>query len=163
MTQVLKATVVAPYLLLAWAVYAGLLPITAFWGAALLSVLPGRSFVSFAQVSSMAHRLSDRTWSSAALYPVLAQHVFATSSLVYSSGCFVSLGEARMGLRITILRLSCGDDVCVRSKSILLGVPSAQDTHQEPELVKPLKRYAIKWHTALGLGLCAGLCLSPLS
>ena len=38
-----------------------------------------------------------------------------------------------------------------------------QDTHQVAELVKPLKRYAIKWHTALGLGLCAGLCLSPLS
>ena len=50
--QVLKATVVAPYLLLAWTVYAGLLPITALWGAAVLSVLPGRSFVAFAQVSS---------------------------------------------------------------------------------------------------------------
>jgi hypothetical protein len=39
----------------------------------------------------------------------------------------------------------------------------SQDTHREAELVKPLKRYAIKWHTALGIGICAGLCLSPLS
>ena len=52
--QVLKAGVVAPYLLLAWTVYAGLLPITALWGAAALSVLPGRSFVAFAQVSIAA-------------------------------------------------------------------------------------------------------------
>ena len=48
--QVLKAAVVAPYLLLGWTVYAGLLPVTGLWGAAALSVLPGRSFVAFAQV-----------------------------------------------------------------------------------------------------------------
>jgi hypothetical protein len=48
--QVLRAGVVTPYLILAWAVWAGLLPITAVWGAALLSILPGRSFMAFAQV-----------------------------------------------------------------------------------------------------------------
>lgn len=33
----------------------------------------------------------------------------------------------------------------------------AQETHLNAELVAPLKRYAIKWHTAMGLGLCLGL------
>ena len=33
----------------------------------------------------------------------------------------------------------------------------AQDTHLDAERVKPLKRYAIKWHTAFGVGFSLAL------
>lgn len=36
----------------------------------------------------------------------------------------------------------------------------AHETHLDAERVMPLKRYAIKWHTAFGVGLCAGLCIA---
>ena len=36
----------------------------------------------------------------------------------------------------------------------------ARDTHLDAERVAPLKRYAIKWHSALGVGLALGLSLS---
>lgn len=35
-------------------------------------------------------------------------------------------------------------------------VDFAKRTHQEPEAVRPLKRYALKWHMALGAALTAG-------
>ncbi|BDA50723.1 probable UbiA prenyltransferase domain-containing protein 1 [Coccomyxa sp. Obi] len=51
----------------------------------------------------------------------------------------------------------------------ILSVPSAmalvdfgKRTHEEPELVRPLKRYALKWHMALGASLAAGLTIAGL-
>ena len=81
--QVLKAATFAPYLILGGAVQCSALPYAAFLGAALLSVIPGRALLTFAQAN-----------------------------------------------------------------------------HLDAERVAPLKRYAIKWHTALGVGLCAGIYVS---
>lgn len=80
--QVLKAATFAPYVVLGCAVQFGALPYSVFLAAALLSVIPGRALLAFAQAN-----------------------------------------------------------------------------HLDAERVTPLKRYAIKWHTAFGVGLCAGLCL----
>ena len=78
---------VAPYLTLAWAVWAGLVPITAFWGAALLSVLPGRSFMAFAQVRSClapaATRLACQLIFFSGSLVARAQKVICTPQLTY--------------------------------------------------------------------------------
>jgi hypothetical protein len=37
-----------------------------------------------------------------------------------------------------------------------------RQTHPVPELVLPLKRYALRWHMALGAGLAAGLAAAGL-
>ncbi len=152
--QVLKATVVGPYLLLAWTVYTGMLPITALWGAAALSVLPGRSFVAFAQVSianmgqdDMIHqRQPCPSWDGRSIPLGVQRHI-----------CWHPCPR-----RISVSKEAALHRNYVQA-AVLTSLYCPQDTHQVPELVKPLKRYAIKWHTALGLGLCAGLCLSPLS
>ncbi len=39
----------------------------------------------------------------------------------------------------------------------------ASDTHREPERVRLLKKYAVIWHIAFGLMLCAGLVLPRMS
>ncbi|EIE20367.1 hypothetical protein COCSUDRAFT_57519 [Coccomyxa subellipsoidea C-169] len=51
----------------------------------------------------------------------------------------------------------------------ILSVPSAmalldfaKRTHQQPEAVRPLKRYALKWHMALGAALTAGFAAARL-
>ncbi len=35
-------------------------------------------------------------------------------------------------------------------------------THQVPKLVRPLKRYALRWHMALGASLAASLAIAGL-
>lgn len=41
-------------------------------------------------------------------------------------------------------------------------VKFAERTHMDPEAVFPLKRYAVKWHIALGAALTAGLVLGRM-
>ncbi len=41
-------------------------------------------------------------------------------------------------------------------------VDFAKRTHEEPEAVRPLKRFALKWHMALGASLAAGLAIARL-
>lgn len=41
-------------------------------------------------------------------------------------------------------------------------VDFAKRTHLEPEEVRPLKRYALKWHMALGASLAIGLAAARL-
>ena len=156
---VLYAAVPVAYLILAWAVYGGLLPITAFWGAAMLSVLPGRSFVAFAQVSGAARR----EWR-----PQNGRQILIMSSCVSGQTCHPCHGNmctstctSFSGSPLTVRQVPCS--VTWVSSIRICSICTVQHTHQQAELVKPLKPYAIKWHTALGLGLCAGLSLSPLA
>lgn len=48
---------------------------------------------------------------------------------------------------------------CVQAMAL---VDFAKRTHLEPKEVRPLKRYALKWHMALGASLAIGLAAARL-
>ena len=50
--------------------------------------------------------------------------------------------------------------LAVQAKAL---VEFAERTHMDPEVVFPLKRYAVKWHVALGATLTAGLVLGRMT
>ena len=77
---------------------------------------------------------------------------WALSTLPWSQ----RLGHYPKDLRHIDFCMSC--DVtkkcwCLQAMAL---VDFAKRTHQEPEAVRPLKRYALKWHMALGAALTAG-------
>ena len=50
--------------------------------------------------------------------------------------------------------------LAVQAKAL---VQFAERTHMDPEAVFPLKRFAVKWHIALGATLTAGLILGRMA
>lgn len=48
--------------------------------------------------------------------------------------------------------------VCLQARQML---QYCSDNHKVPSQIRPLKLYAVKWHTAVGLALCLGLSMYP--
>ncbi|KAK9917091.1 hypothetical protein WJX75_000805 [Coccomyxa subellipsoidea] len=81
---------------------------------------------------------------------------------VLSAGVLLTHAFLDVAAALRWLPLTCMFAQILSVPSAMALVDFAKRTHLEPEEVRPLKRYALKWHMALGASLAIGLAAARL-
>jgi hypothetical protein len=109
-----------------------------------------------------AHGRRDCAWLAAACMSACAAAVRPRRGLPFALSCAApaTLHVTSAALGHACYDISNGAELSCAFWQARALLEFGARTHLEPEAVRPLKKYALKWHMALGAALAASLALS---